>query len=87
MSRYPDILCTSDLKSGFKSKFLVSPVSLRLLLNIYTGHVTWNIVCSEPFSVFNGVKHSSVLFGIHLGGRTCRLSESKIGVIFGNMVV
>ena len=46
---------------------------LRLLLNIYTNHVTcvlWNGICSAEFSVKNGVKQggviSPVLFCIYI---------------------
>ena len=37
----------------------IPPVSLRLLLNMYTCHSTriaWNGVCSESFSVLYGIK-------------------------------
>ena len=38
---------------------MLQPVSVRLLLNMYTSHVwhvSWNVVCSVPFFVLNGVK-------------------------------
>ena len=48
---------------------MLQPASVRLLLNMYTSYVccvSWNGVCSVPFSVLNGVKQggiiSSVLF-------------------------
>ena len=40
------------------------PVSIRFLLNMYTSHVcrvSWNGVCSVPFSVFNGIKQGGVI--------------------------
>ena len=40
------------------------PVFVRLLLNMYTGHVTcvlWNGIFSDRFSVYNGVKQGGVL--------------------------
>ena len=43
---------------------MLPPVSVRLLLNMYTSHVctvSWNEVCSVPFSVFNGVKQGGVI--------------------------
>ena len=39
-------------------------VSLKLLSNMYTCHgtrIAWNGVCSESFSVLNGVKQGGVL--------------------------
>ena len=42
----------------------LSPIFLRLLLNMYTSHVTrimWNGVFSERFLVKNGVKQGGVL--------------------------
>ena len=53
----------------------ISPVSLRLLLNMYTCHgirIAWNDGCSDSFSVLNGVKQGCdfglVLFCIYLHG-------------------
>jgi len=68
------------------------PVFIRLLLNMYTGHVTrvlWNGIASDRFSVSNGVKQggvlSPVLFCLYMDGLLDRLSHSKIGCIFGNV--
>ena len=56
----------------------ILPVSLILLLNMYTGQVTrvaWNGECSRSFSVYNGIKQGGVLslalFCIYLDG-LCR---------------
>ena len=53
--------------------------------------IAWNIVCSVPFSAFDGIKEDSyfspVLFCIRLGGVLFRLSESKIGCYIGNVIV
>ena len=72
----------------------IPPVSLRLLLNMYTCHdtrIAWNDVCSESLSVLNGVKQggvfSPVLFCIYLDGLLCMLAESKIGCFIGNVFV
>ena len=35
---------------------MLPPVSVRLLLNSHVYRVSWNGVCSVPFSVLNGVK-------------------------------
>ena len=66
------------------------PVFVRLLLNMYTGHVTrvlWNGIFSDRFSVYNGVKQggvlSPVLFCLYIDGLLERLSHSKIGCNFG----
>ena len=67
------------------------PVSLRLLLNMYTCHgtrIAWNGVCSEYFSVLNGGIFSPVLFCIYLDDLfSCILAESKIGCFIGNVFV
>ena len=69
-------------------------VSFRLLLNMFTGHVTriaWNGVCFESLSVINGVKQSGVMilviFCIYLDGLLCRLAKTTIGSYIGNMFV
>ena len=61
----------------------LSPIFLRLLLNMYTSHVTrimWNGVFSERFLVKNGVKQggvlSPVLFCIYIDGLLERLARS-----------
>ena len=71
----------------------IPPVSLRLLLNMYTCYgtpIAWNGVCSESFSVLNGVKQCGVfspdLFCIYLDGLLCRLTESKIDCFIGNIL-
>ena len=116
--RYGDILCSSDLQFGFKSKrstgmctlilketieyymhnsstvfctmlnatkafdrveycrlfrLLIDrglpPVVVRLLVNLYTSHVTriaWNGVLSSSFEVLNGVKQGGVLSPVFL---------------------
>ena len=43
---------------------ILPPVSVQLLLNMYTSHVgrvSWNGVCSFLFSVLNGVKKGEVI--------------------------
>ena len=53
--------------------------------------IAWNGVCSDSFSVLNRVKQggvfSPVLFCIYLDGLLCRLAESKIGCLIGNVFV
>ena len=72
----------------------IPPVSLRLLLNIYSCHgtrIAWNGVCSDSFSMLNGVNQdgvfSPILFCIYLDGLLCGLAESKIGCYIGNVFV
>ena len=65
---------------------------LRLLLNIYTNHVTcvlWNGICSVEFSVKNGVKQggviSPVLFCIYIDKLLLQLSRSGSGCFIGEV--
>ena len=69
-------------------------LSLRLLSNMYSCHrkrIAWNGVCSESFSVLNGVQQggvfSPVLFCMYLDGLLCMLAGSKIGCFIGNVFV
>ena len=73
---------------------MVPPVSVRLLLNMYTTHVcrvSWNGVCSVPFSVLNGVKQgwviSPVLFCIYLDKLLGKLAEAWVGCYIGIIFV
>jgi len=66
------------------------PVFVRLLLNMYTSHVTrimWNGFFSDRFSDCNGVKQvgilSPVLFCVYIDGLLQHLARSKIGYNFG----
>ena len=70
------------------------PVFIRLLLNMYTSHVTrimWNVFFSDRFSVCNGVKQGGVLspllFCIYIDGLLQRLSSSRIGCNFGTIYI
>ena len=67
---------------------------LRLLLNMYTSHVTrvsWNGVFSPPFTVRNGVKQggvlSPILFCIYIDGLLHTLAESGVGCSIGRFFV
>jgi hypothetical protein len=69
-------------------------VTLRLLLNMYTSHVTqvmWNGICSSPFLVKNGVKQggivSPLLFCVYLDGLLKMLKDSKVGCYVGRLCV
>jgi len=64
----------------------ISPLYLRLLLNMYTNsnaRVSWNGVFSHSFKVENGVKQggivSPVLFCVYLDELLQRLHESDVG--------
>jgi len=51
---------------------VIPGVYIRLLLNMYTNHVTrvsWNGICSRPFVVGNGVKKGGVISPILFYGR------------------
>jgi len=70
------------------------PVFIRLLLNMYTCHITrilWNDIFSDRFSVMNGIKQgrvlSPVLFCLYTDGLLDHLAESKIGCNFGSVYV
>ena len=63
------------------------PASVRLLINMYTSqvcHVSWNVVCSVPFSVLNGVKLGgiirSVLLCIYLDELLGKLAEAVAAI-------
>jgi len=65
---------------------------LRLLLNMYTNHVTrvsWNGISSTKFSVKNGVKQggviSPVLFCIYIDKLLLQLSKSGFGCFIGEV--
>jgi len=67
-------------------------VYIRLLLNMYTNHVTrvsWNGICSRPFVVGNGVKQggviSPILFCIYIDSLLCALQNSGVGCYIGYM--
>lgn len=67
-------------------------VTLRLLLNMYTSHVTqvlWNGLFSSPFLVKNGVKQggivSPLLFCVYLDGLLKMLKDSKVGCYVGHL--
>jgi hypothetical protein len=62
------------------------------MLNFYTNHVTrvsWNGICSDAFSVKNGVKQggviSPVLFCIYVDGLLLSLKNSGFGCVIGRM--
>ena len=64
---------------------MLPPVSIRLLLNMYTSHVcpvSWNGVCSVPFSVLNGVKQGGVIspvpFYIYLDALLGKLANAGV---------
>jgi len=69
------------------------PIFLRLLLNMYTSHVTrimWNGVFSERFPVKNGVKQGGVLspvLCIYIDGLLERLARSQTGCTVGAVYV
>ena len=69
-------------------------VCIRLLVNMYTNHVTrvaWNGVPSGHFSVKNGVKQgavlSPVLFCLYLDGLLSLLAKSGVGCLDGECYV
>ena len=79
-------------------KFLLDrnlpPVCIRLLVNMYTSQVIrmkWNGVCSDYFSVRNGVKQggviSPVLFSVYVDGLLKLLSDAKVGCYIGHVFV
>jgi hypothetical protein len=66
-------------------------VTIRLLLNMYTSHVTrvlWNGIYSNSFAVMNGVKQggivSPILFCVYLDGLLGKLNNSKLGCHVGD---
>ena len=70
---------------------MLPPVSVQLMLNMYTSHVccvSWNGVCSVPFSVLNGVKQDALYFYcIYLDKCLGKLGEEGVGCYFGNIFV
>ena len=69
----------------------MSPLVLRLLLNMYTGQtlkVKWRNIVSEEFNVTNGVKQggvlSPILFSVYIDGLLNRLKDSGVGCYMGN---
>ena len=72
----------------------ISPLTIRLLLNMYTSqtiNVVWENTFSEPFDVSNGVKQggvlSPILFGIYIDELMSRLKKSSFGCHIGHMFV
>lgn len=70
------------------------PVIIRLLLNMYVGHVTrveWNGIFSQSFSVSNGVKQggivSPVLFCVYIDGLLQSLDNLGVGCFIGDIFV
>ena len=70
------------------------PIIIRLLLNMYVGHVTrveWNGILSQSFSVRNGVKQggivSPVLFCVYIDGLLKSLVDLGVGCFIGNIFV
>ena len=73
---------------------MLPPVSVRLLLNVYTSHfgcVSWNGVCSVPISVLNGVRQggviSPVLFCIYLNELLGKLVETGVACYIWDIFV
>ena len=65
---------------------------IRLLLNMYTNHVSrvsWNGICSRHFVVGNGIKQggviSPILFCIYIDSLLCALHNSGVGCYIGQM--
>jgi len=70
----------------------ITGVYIRLLLNMYTNHVSrvsWNGICCRHFVVGNGVKQggviSSILFCIYIDSLLCALQNSGVGCYIGHM--
>jgi len=70
----------------------IPAVYLRLLLNFYTNSVacvSWNGVCSQRFTIENGVRQggiiSPILFCVYIDGLLCRLYESGVGCFIGHV--
>jgi hypothetical protein len=67
-------------------------VCTRFMLNLYTDHfsrVLWNGMFSDTFKVLNGVKQgaviSPILFCVYIDGLLCRLRDSGIGCVVGDI--
>ena len=72
----------------------VSPLIVRLLINMYTKQrlrVKWNNVISDAFNATNGVKQggvlSPILFAIYMDELLIRLKNSGIGCHIGNTFI
>ncbi len=72
----------------------ISPLVLRLLLNMYTQQklqVRWGNTMSQKFTVCNGVKQgmvlSPIIFAVYIDGLFGRLKESGIRCHMGNSYV
>jgi hypothetical protein len=72
----------------------ISPIAIRILLNMYTNHsvrVSWNGVFSDCFTGMNGTKQggvlSPILFSIYLDGLLCELQRGGVGCCIGRMFV
>ncbi len=72
----------------------ISPLVLRLLLNMYTKQklqVRWGNAMSHQFTVCNGVKQggvlSLILFVVYIDGLFGRLKESGIGCYMGDSYI
>ena len=70
------------------------PVVVRLLVNLYTNHVTriaWNGVLSSSFEVLNGLKQGGVLspalFCVYIDGLLATLKDAGIGCHIGSQFV
>ena len=72
----------------------ISPIVIRLLMNMYTGQrlqVKWGSSVSDTFSVSNGVKQggvlSPILFSLYVDGLMLKLKNNGIGCHLGNNYV
>ena len=70
------------------------PVIIRLMLNMYVGHVTrveWNGIRSHTFSVCNGVKQggiiSPILFCVYIDDLLCSAADLGVGCMMGEFFV
>ena len=73
---------------------ILPPVRVRLLLNMYTSHVcrvSWNGVCSVPFTALNGVSKVELsalyFFCIYLDKLLGKMAEAGVGCYIGNIFV
>ena len=69
----------------------MSPITLRLLLNMYLNQkiqVKWNGELSQPFRVSNGVRQGGILsplfFSLYMNNLLKELNDSGIGCHIGN---
>ena len=70
------------------------PVIIRIMLNMYVGHVTrvkWNGIRSHTLSVCNGVKQSGiispVLFCVYIDDLQCSVADLGVGCMMGEFFV